>query len=81
MPPQGKTSSQPNPADSANYKASLSAWVRRACLTPGFIDAILRGRKPKVGVIDGLNMTVPGCYAQLSAMKNGETLKIPQLTL
>jgi hypothetical protein len=46
-----------------------------------FIDAILRGRKPAVGVIDALNMTVPGYYAHLSAMKNGETLKIPRYSL
>jgi predicted dehydrogenase len=43
-----------------------------------FIDAILRGRKPKVDVIDALNMTVPGFYAHLSSMKDGETMKIPQ---
>lgn len=34
-----------------------------------------------VDVIDALNMTVPGCYAHLSAMKDGETLKIPQYSL
>lgn len=46
-----------------------------------FIDAILRGRKPRVDVIDALNMTVPGYYAHLSAMKDGETVKIPQYHL
>ncbi|MGI6420345.1 MAG: Gfo/Idh/MocA family protein [Thermoguttaceae bacterium] len=46
-----------------------------------FIDAILRGRKPRVDVIDALNMTVPGYYAHLSAVKDGETMKIPQYTL
>jgi predicted dehydrogenase len=46
-----------------------------------FIDAILRGRKPAVDVIDALNMTVPGYYAHLSATKDGETLKIPQYSL
>ncbi len=46
-----------------------------------FIDAILRGRKPTVDVIDALNMTVPGYYAHLSAMKDGETMKIPQYSL
>lgn len=46
-----------------------------------FIDAILRGRKPAVDVIDALNMTVPGYYAHLSAMKDGETLKVPQFSL
>jgi hypothetical protein len=45
------------------------------------IDAILRGRRPAVGVIDALNMTVPGYYAHLSARKDGETLKIPQYSL
>lgn len=43
-----------------------------------FVDAILRGRKPAVDVVDALNMTVPGYYAHLSAMKDGETMKIPQ---
>jgi len=46
-----------------------------------FIDAILRGRKPAVDVIDALNMTVPGYYAHLSATKDGETMKIPQYSL
>lgn len=46
-----------------------------------FIDSILRGRKPTVNVIDALNMTVPGYYAHLSAMKDGETMKIPQYSL
>lgn len=50
-------------------------------LADDFIDAILRGRKPAVNVIDALNMAVPGYYAHLSAMKNGETLKIPQYSL
>ena len=46
-----------------------------------FLEAIIRGRKPAVDVIDALNMTVPGYYAHLSAMKDGETLKIPQYSL
>lgn len=50
-------------------------------LAHDFIDAILRGRKPAVDVIDALNMTVPGYYAHLSATKNGETLRIPQYSL
>lgn len=45
-----------------------------------FIDSILRKRRPAVDVIDALNMTVPGYYAHLSAMKDGETIKIPQFT-
>jgi len=50
-------------------------------LADDFIDAILRGRKPAADVVDALNMTVPGYYAHLSAMKDGETLKIPQYSL
>lgn len=50
-------------------------------LAADFIDAILRRRKPAVDVIDALNMTVPGYYAHLSAMKGGELLKIPQYSL
>jgi hypothetical protein len=46
-----------------------------------FIDAILRGRRPRVDVIDALHMTVPGYYAHLSAMKDGETMKIPHYSL
>ena len=46
-----------------------------------FIDAILRDRKPAVDVIDALNMTVPGYYAHLSSLKDGETMKIPQYSL
>ena len=45
------------------------------------IDAILRSRKPRVDVIDALNMTVPGYYAHLSAMKDGETMRIPQYSI
>ncbi len=50
-------------------------------LADDFLDAILRGRKPAVDVIDALNMTVPGYYAHLSATKDGETVKIPQYSL
>jgi hypothetical protein len=50
-------------------------------LSDDFIDAILRKRKPRVDVIDALNMTVPGYYAHLSSMKDGETMKIPQYSL
>ena len=50
-------------------------------MSDDFIDSILRGRKPAVDVIDALNMTVPGYYAHLSAMKDGETMKIPQYSL
>jgi hypothetical protein len=41
----------------------------------------LRGRRPAVNVVDALNMTAPGYCAHLSAMKDGETFKIPQYVL
>lgn len=47
-------------------------------LCDDFIDSILRSRQPACGILDALNMTVPGWYAHESAMKDGETLKIPQ---
>ncbi len=50
-------------------------------LSDDFINAILQDRQPKVGIIDALNMTVPGYYAHLSAVKDGETMKIPYYQL
>lgn len=47
-------------------------------LTDDFISAILLQRKPIVNVAVALNTTVPGVIAHLSAVKGGETLKIPQ---
>lgn len=49
-------------------------------LTTEFIDALLRDRKPLVDIVQALNMTVPGIVAHLSALKDGELLKIPQYT-
>ena len=50
-------------------------------LSDDFIAAILSGRQPRVNVAAALNTTVSGIYAHMSAMKDGETLKIPQFTL
>lgn len=50
-------------------------------LTDDFIRAILLGRKPCVDVITALDTTVSGIYAHMSAMKGGETLKIPSFSL
>jgi len=43
-----------------------------------FITAILEDRQPMVNVYEALAMTVPGIIAHQSALKDGETLKIPQ---
>ncbi|MBN2271032.1 MAG: Gfo/Idh/MocA family oxidoreductase [Sedimentisphaerales bacterium] len=43
-----------------------------------FITAILEDREPMVNVYEALAMTVPGIIAHKSAIKDGETLEIPQ---
>jgi len=43
-----------------------------------FVTAILQDREPMVNVYEALAMTVPGVVAHQSALKGGETLKIPQ---
>ena len=51
-------------------------------LTDDFIRSILvKGHKPCVDAITALNTTVAGIYAHMSAMKGGETLKIPSFSL
>ncbi|MCF0234861.1 MAG: Gfo/Idh/MocA family oxidoreductase [Thermoguttaceae bacterium] len=83
--------------DGRRIVAALGDSIRKPALPPGvdagahggshgylccdFVDAILKDGKTRVGIIDALNMTVPGYYAHLSATKDGETLKIPQYEL
>jgi hypothetical protein len=43
-----------------------------------FVSAILEDRQPAVNVYEALAMTVPGIVAHQSALKDGESLKIPQ---
>jgi len=43
-----------------------------------FVSSVLQDRKPLVDVAIALNMTVCGIVAHQSAMKDGETMKIPQ---
>ena len=43
-----------------------------------FVTAILTDRQPLVNVYEALAMTVPGIVAHTSALKDGETMKIPQ---
>ena len=43
-----------------------------------FVTAILQDRDPMVNVYEALAMTVPGIIAHQSALKDGETLKVPQ---
>ncbi|WP_018628426.1 Gfo/Idh/MocA family protein [Niabella aurantiaca] len=46
-------------------------------LTHEFIDAIVNNRKPRIGIEEAMAYTLPGILAHASAMRNGETLKIP----
>ena len=50
-------------------------------LTNEFVSAIIQDRKPLVDVGMALNLTVAGIVAHLSALKNGELMKIPQFKL
>ncbi len=43
-----------------------------------FVTSILENREPMVNVYEALAMTVPGIVAHQSAIRDGETLKIPQ---
>lgn len=47
-------------------------------ITHEFIDAITHGRQPAVDVYEALAYTVPGIIAHESALKGGESLKVPQ---
>jgi predicted dehydrogenase len=46
-------------------------------LTHEFIDALINERKPAIDVYEALAYTAPGIVAHQSALKGGETLKIP----
>jgi predicted dehydrogenase len=43
-----------------------------------FVSAVLLDRKPLVDIATALNITVPGVVAHMSAIKDGELMKIPQ---
>jgi hypothetical protein len=43
-----------------------------------FGQPILEDREPTVNVCEALAMTVPGIIAHKSALKDGESMKIPQ---
>jgi predicted dehydrogenase len=47
-------------------------------LSHEFVTAILEDREPAVNVCQALAMTVPGIIAHQSALKDGETLAVPQ---
>lgn len=42
-----------------------------------FIDSLINNRAPEIDIYEALAYTVPGIVAHQSALKNGETMKIP----
>lgn len=42
-----------------------------------FVNALLEDREPSIDVYESLAMTVPGLVAHKSALKDGETMKVP----
>jgi predicted dehydrogenase len=47
-------------------------------ITHEFVDAVLRQRRPAVDIYEAVAYTAPGIVAHQSALKGGESLKIPQ---
>jgi len=47
-------------------------------ITNEFINSITNNRKPEIDIYEALAFTVPGLIAHQSALKDGETLKIPE---
>ncbi len=47
-------------------------------LSDEFVTAILEDRSPLVDIYESLAMTIPGIVAHQSALKDGESMKIPQ---
>lgn len=46
-------------------------------ITHEFIDALINARKPQVDIYEAIAYTAPGIVAHKSAMKRGESMKIP----
>lgn len=48
-------------------------------ITHEFVDSVNRGRRPAIDIREALAYTVPGIIAHQSALKGGESQKIPVL--
>jgi predicted dehydrogenase len=78
---------KPEPAKIPNYWMSdmLPPQMRHESghggsavfISAEFVNAILENREPTVDVYEALAMSVPGIVAHQSALKNGETMKVP----
>jgi predicted dehydrogenase len=49
------------------------------CLVQDFLGSLERGETPRIDVVRGMDITVPGLVAHESAMRNGEWLPVPSL--
>jgi hypothetical protein len=49
-------------------------------LVQGFLRSLERNETPRIDVVRGMDMTVPGLIAHESAMRGGEWLEVPRLT-
>jgi len=63
------------PAYENNPKATGHGGIDYAMLDH-FFQAISDGKEPPVSVKEGLRMTLPGIYAEESAKRGGEVMKI-----
>ncbi|MCX6896051.1 MAG: gfo/Idh/MocA family oxidoreductase, partial [Verrucomicrobia bacterium] len=48
-------------------------------ITHEFVDSVNKGRRPAIDIREALAYTVPGIIAHQSALKDGESLKIPTI--
>lgn len=46
-------------------------------ITHEFVEALILGRKPEVGIAESIAYTLPGIVAHASALKDGEQLSVP----
>jgi predicted dehydrogenase len=79
---------KPEPAKIPNYWMSemLPAPMRHESghggsavfISAEFVNAVLENREPTVNVYEALAMTAPGIVAHQSALKDGETMRVPQ---
>ena len=73
IPEYWKSEMLPAPMRHASGHGGSAAFI-----SAEFINALVENREPAIDVYESLAMTVPGIVAHLSALKNGEQLKVPQ---
>ncbi len=61
----------------AGGEAGLGRGRAQSRLVHEFIAALVEGRRPAVDVYEAVAYTAPGIVAHQSALRDGETMKIP----